>query len=73
MARPSKEQKFMDRVATANGTVYMPVQVVDDNGNPATLQVKLSKAQIRDALLVANVTNGGGLHFDEETNILTTE
>ena len=73
MARPAKEQKFMDKIATANGTVHMPVEVTDDNGNSATLYAKLSKSQLRDAMLVANATNGGGLHFDEETNVLTTE
>ena len=73
MARQSKEQKFMDKVATANGTVYMPLQAIDDDGNPVTLQAKLSKAQLRDTLLVNGATNGGGLHFDEETNELTTE
>ena len=73
MARPAKEQKFMDKIATANGTVYMPLQAIDDDGNPVTLQVKLSKSQLRDAMLVSGTTNGGGLRFDEDTNTLTTE
>ena len=72
MARPTKQKSKADLIKSDKGEVFVPLPMVNDNGEAVVVNAKVSRNQLRDALLLANATNSNDLHYDGNTINVTT-